>query len=296
MLFDSSQVKLFGNEQISSNNKPEIIESTVDIEEENMEDGSASYLAEAGKFEIGDDPTVWILIILFNLAVAVAIERTIYLYKNRGNNSELVDILTTKLSERCNDCRELVEKVRDKIYGMEGRIAAKTLQGWNYGRETMNEFSKAAIESEKRLLDKRLIVLSTLGNNAPFIGLLGTVLGIMKAFRDLAVMGDAGPAVVMQGISEALVATAFGLGVAIPCVIAYNIFTNQNQNKLSNAEEIVNILSGMRSAFEVDNTEKHDNLPNSTQPIYTNQNEVKTSNNKDINITDNSLLENEVAV
>ncbi|MDY6970483.1 MAG: MotA/TolQ/ExbB proton channel family protein, partial [Spirochaetota bacterium] len=181
MLFDSSQVKLFGNEQISSNNKPEIIESTVDIEEENMEDGSASYLAEAGKFEIGDDPTVWILIILFNLAVAVAIERTIYLYKNRGNNSELVDILTTKLSERCNDCRELVEKVRDKIYGMEGRIAAKTLQGWNYGRETMNEFSKAAIESEKRLLDKRLIVLSTLGNNAPFIGLLGTVLGIMKA-------------------------------------------------------------------------------------------------------------------
>jgi len=140
--------------------------------------------------------------------------------------------------------------INEDNYGMEGRVAAKTLQGWTYGARAMEEFSKAAIEAEQRLLDKRLVVLSTLGNNTPFIGLLGTVLGIMKAFRDLAMIGDAGPAVVMKGISEALIATAFGLGVAVPCVISFNFFSKRVKAKLSNAEEIVKILAGIRSAFE----------------------------------------------
>jgi biopolymer transport protein ExbB len=133
---------------------------------------------------------------------------------------------------------------------MEGRVAAKTLEGWNFGEKSMREFADSALEAERRKLDKRLVVLSTLGNNTPFIGLLGTVLGIMKAFRDLAMAGDAGPAVVMKGISEALIATAFGLGVAVPCVIAFNIFSKMAKGKVSNAQEIVDMLTGIRAAFE----------------------------------------------
>ena len=72
---------------------------------------------------------------------------------------------------------------------------------------------------EKQKLDRGLIVLGTLGNNAPFIGLFGTVIGIIKAFNDLANSPEGGPSVVMNGISEALVATAVGLLVAIPAVI-----------------------------------------------------------------------------
>lgn len=72
---------------------------------------------------------------------------------------------------------------------------------------------------------KRLTVLATLGNNAPFIGLFGTVLGVIKAFNDLHFKDGAGIKVVMGGISEALVATAMGLLVAIPAVIAYNFFS-----------------------------------------------------------------------
>lgn len=72
---------------------------------------------------------------------------------------------------------------------------------------------------------KRLTVLATLGNNAPFIGLFGTVLGVIKAFNDLHFKAGAGIKVVMGGISEALVATAMGLLVAIPAVIAYNFFS-----------------------------------------------------------------------
>ncbi len=216
-----------------------------------QEENANTYLAEAGEFSVKNfDPTVWLLIILFNLALAVSIDRGLYLYRNRGNNAGLVDLLIKDISEKSDDLSGLIKKVKDAAYGMEGRVAAKTLQGWNYGVRAMEEFSRAALEAEQRLLDKRLVVLSTLGNNTPFIGLLGTVLGIMKAFRDLAMIGDAGPAVVMKGISEALIATAFGLGVAVPCVISFNFFSKQVKAKLSNAEEIVKILAGIRSAFE----------------------------------------------
>jgi len=78
------------------------------------------------------------------------------------------------------------------------------------------------------LLEKRLGILATFGNNAPFIGLFGTVLGVMSAFY---MIGDSGGEfeieLIMKGISEALVATATGLFVAIPCVIFYNYFTKK---------------------------------------------------------------------
>ena len=79
--------------------------------------------------------------------------------------------------------------------------------------------------------------LATVGSNAPFIGLLGTVFGIMKAFNDLGVsQGDA--ASVMVGIAEALVATAVGLFVAIPAVVAYNIYQKQVKQVMQNLETV----------------------------------------------------------
>ncbi len=76
-------------------------------------------------------------------------------------------------------------------------------------------------------LEKRLGILATFGNNAPFIGLFGTVLGIIKAFHHLGTSSEFGVRVVMAGISEALVATAMGLFVAIPSVIGYNYFVRK---------------------------------------------------------------------
>lgn len=94
-------------------------------------------------------------------------------------------------------------------------------------------------EIELRIaLDKRLGILATFGNNAPFIGLFGTVLGVIKAFNDLGASSEFGVKVVMEGISQALVSTAMGLFVAIPSVIAYNYFVRKmkfflliNENK-----------------------------------------------------------------
>lgn len=215
-----------------------------------------NYLAEAGKLHIGNDPTVIVLIVLFLLAVAVMIDRAIFLFQNRGNNASLLHLITHKLSEMPDSVDKLLKKIEKGRYGLEGRIVLKTLSAWTYGKNTMQEFSDAAMIAEQRGAEKRLVVLSTLGNNTPFIGLLGTVLGIMKAFRDLATMGDAGPAVVMKGISEALIATAFGLGVAIPCVIAYNLLSKMIKTKFSNATEMISIVVGLREAKEQDSKKK----------------------------------------
>jgi biopolymer transport protein TolQ len=85
---------------------------------------------------------------------------------------------------------------------------------------------RASIDQSSRM-EKALSFLATTGNTTPFIGLFGTVWGIMEAFRGIGMKGSASLAVVAPGISEALIATAVGLGAAIPAVIAYNTFTSK---------------------------------------------------------------------
>ncbi len=111
-------------------------------------------------------------------------------------------------------------------------IAIKKLQ------EHMLEYSPIEL---KLALEKRLGILATFGNNAPFIGLFGTVLGIIQAFHDLGSSTEFGVKVVMTGISEALVATAMGLFVAIPSVIAYNYFVRKVKTILLIYEERKNL-------------------------------------------------------
>ena len=101
----------------------------------------------------------------------------------------------------------------------------------------------ASVKSRERMsLEKRLGVLGTLGNNAPFIGLFGTVLGIIRSFADLAQNQGGGAAVVMRGISEALVATAVGLLVAIPAVIAYNIFQGRVRRTMGRIDTMAHLI------------------------------------------------------
>lgn len=92
------------------------------------------------------------------------------------------------------------------------------------GKEEVNEAMELAGRRELSKLERSLGILGTIGSTAPFIGLFGTVLGIIRAFSDLAVAQGASPAAVADGIAEALIATAAGLFVAVPAVVAYNYF------------------------------------------------------------------------
>lgn len=96
---------------------------------------------------------------------------------------------------------------------------------------------RSYLTEERMRLEKGLPILATLGANAPFIGLFGTVLGIIRAFAALGESSGAASSV-MSGISQALVATAAGLFVAIPAVVAFNSFSNRLRQLLSQCESL----------------------------------------------------------
>ena len=106
--------------------------------------------------------------------------------------------------------------------------------------DATNNFAIEAMFEEMQNLKKHLWILGTVASSAPFIGLLGTVVGIIKSFESMAIAGTGGFAVVAAGISEALVATALGLAVAIIAVIFYNYF----QTRLSSLNALFRIQVG----------------------------------------------------
>jgi biopolymer transport protein ExbB/TolQ len=114
-------------------------------------------------------------------------------------------------------------------------------------RRAIEDHVQVVVAEENLRLGKHLGIVGTIGNIAPFIGLFGTVLGIIRAFRDIGQVGAAGPAVVAAGISEALIATAAGLFVAISAVIVYNLFVIWQGRLMRRAEivaaEVLNLVA-----------------------------------------------------
>ena len=189
---------------------------------------------------VGAEWVLWLLIILSIISVAIMIER-IFFYRAiqvdfLSFNIQLKKYLSAKEYSKavtlCKEGRSLEENVA--LVGIEQiQQHKKNIEG------VMENY----ILSQKQKLEKGLVVLGTLGNNAPFIGLFGTVIGIIKSFNDLALNPEGGPSVVMAGISEALVATAVGLLVAIPAVIAFNAFSKVVKKHIVNATALVKIFS-----------------------------------------------------
>jgi biopolymer transport protein ExbB/TolQ len=118
------------------------------------------------------------------------------------------------------------------------RVVGAAIRNRSAGRSAIEQHIEAALSAENLRLSSRLSIVGTIGNVSPFIGLFGTVLGIIRAFRDIGEVGAAGPGVVAVGISEALVATAAGLFVAVSAVIVYNFLVTW-QSRLSRRAEIV---------------------------------------------------------
>lgn len=181
----------------------------------------------------GGDWVIYGLLLCSVVAVAIIIEKTTALLKEEKSFRELRDAVMAGLG----DDTASLEKTVAKHPCAAGRILKNALARSHYGPEGVEDLLIAASLAEREGLERRLLALGTLGNNAPFVGLFGTVLGVIKAFHDLAQTAG-GPEVVMQGLSEALVATAVGLFVAIPCVIAYNYLGKKVKDILAGTESL----------------------------------------------------------
>jgi biopolymer transport protein ExbB len=143
-----------------------------------------------------------------------------------------------KLALQSNSIEDVEDLAKDPS-SLEGRAAGYALKHMkDAGSKGLEEIFNTFALTERPDLEKYLGFLATVGSNAPYVGLFGTVLGIMKAFNDLATAPEAGQQTVMAGISMALVATAAGLFVAIPAVAFYNYYSKQVKSIFQNLESV----------------------------------------------------------
>ncbi len=188
---------------------------------------------------IGDVWVLWILVLASIVSLGVIIERWLFFRKNAVNFGKFLDEITQRL-EAC-DIAGALDFVRSAT-GVESRVALAGLSNRSKGSIAVEDAMTAKLVMERSYLEGNLMILGTLGNNAPFVGLLGTVLGIIKAFNDMSVSGGSGASVVMSGISSALVATAFGIFVAIPAVAANNYFHTRLRRIAANCQTLIHII------------------------------------------------------
>jgi biopolymer transport protein ExbB len=163
------------------------------------------------------------LIIMSIVSVTVVFER---LWSLKNISSMTLRITESLMEPIKKGQRDLAIAIcKQNSHCPAGRIFLNILDREGAHRlEVANNIATEALFEETQKLKKHLWLLGTVASSAPFIGLLGTVVGIIKSFESMAVAGTGGFTVVAAGISEALVATALGLAVAIIALVFYNYF------------------------------------------------------------------------
>lgn len=163
------------------------------------------------------------LIVLSIVSVAVILERLWTLREAGATMDRLAESILDSVKQGRRDlaialCRQNQQSATSRLF------LAMLMQSGEESLEKSTALMNEAMFEEGQKMKKNLWILGTVASSAPFIGLLGTVIGIIKSFESMAVVGTGGFSVVAAGISEALVATALGLGVAIIALIFYNYF------------------------------------------------------------------------
>jgi biopolymer transport protein ExbB/TolQ len=203
--------------------------------------------SKAVMLAMGAKPVMWLMIALSILSLAIILERAYFFYSINDDLETLARELSRAL--RGNNIEE-ARKRMEASPSAEAAVVVAGLAEADRGADSAEEAMYGAQALQRMKLERRLAYLGTLGNNAPFIGLFGTVIGIMEAFSKLGEAGKAttaassvsAPAEVMNSISEALVATAVGLAVAIPAVAAYNYFQRLIKSKVTNTDALSRVL------------------------------------------------------
>ncbi|MFT3769800.1 MAG: MotA/TolQ/ExbB proton channel family protein [Minicystis sp.] len=191
---------------------------------------------------------MWLMLGLSVVSVAIILERAWYFWSLRDDLGVLAKELRAALEISVEDAQRRMEASPS----VEAQVVLAGLSMAHRGHAAAEEAMSGALALSRMKLERRLAYLGTLGNNAPFIGLFGTVIGVVGAF---AALGEASktpvaqatsqalaPAAVMSSIAEALVATAVGLAVAIPAVASNNLFQRMIRATLANTEALSRIL------------------------------------------------------
>lgn len=200
-----------------------------------------------GLLQVGEEWVIYLLLATSVICIGLILERSVFFVRFRGNIGALKRSLTAFLS----DCDiDGAKKHFASNPSVPGRIIAAALDSIDRSPEALGEMIDGEALEQRARAERGLDFLGTVGSNAPFVGLFGTVLGIIQAFHDLSTAETTGPQVVMAGISSALVATAVGLLVAIPALIAFNFFKGRARDVMRDSQ----ILCKPLLSFHLDRT------------------------------------------
>jgi biopolymer transport protein ExbB len=186
---------------------------------------------------------MWILLALSIIVVAIVIERLVFFASQHGDTKGLLRTIGQKIAA---DDLDGAIKVCQSNKGMLPRILEFGLRRGEKNRADITDALSIALMEHLNALERNLGIIGTIAVIAPFVGLAGTVLGIIKAFQEIALKGNSTPAVVAGGVSEALVTTFGGLVVAIVAVIFFNYFKSRikayNQEMIVAANQLAEML------------------------------------------------------
>ncbi len=169
-------------------------------------------------------PLMWVLLICSLIALTIIFERILTLRKKRVAPPQLRDQILTLVDQgKVSD--EKIQVIRD--HSPLGVIYAAGLSNLQYGKEAIKESLEESGRQVVHGLGRYLNTLGTIASIAPLIGLLGTVIGMIKVFTAITANGVGDPTVLSGGISEALITTAAGLTVGIPCLMFYRYFRSR---------------------------------------------------------------------
>ncbi len=198
--------------------------------------------------QAGASWVMWLLGLLSLASVAMIVERAFFFHSLGSNVRALAERLDARLQKR--DWAGAIGDLTP-LQSVAANVTIAGLKLAQLGPDAADRAMDSAIAIERTRLERGLTFLGTLGNNAPFIGLFGTVIGVIGAFEELghaapghgaAAAGAVASQAVMTSIAEALVATAVGLFVALPAVAAYNYFQRRMSSLLAETEILSNLL------------------------------------------------------
>lgn len=190
--------------------------------------------------------TIYILIVCSFISLTIIVERVMYYKKRQRIDREaFMKAVREELSSRSGI--EGAKALCAQTFAPFANVVLVGLNAKGLGEKEIRDSMERQITVETSGLEHLTSITGTIGSTAVYIGLFGTVLGIIRAFRDISASGASGISVVINGISEALVCTAAGLAVAIPAVIAFNYFSRQIEHFITDMElsasETLNLLS-----------------------------------------------------
>jgi biopolymer transport protein ExbB len=178
--------------------------------------------------------TMYILLFCSFLSVMIILERILYYRRlSRTDRREFMVMIGRSLkSGRIDTARAICQDTKAPF----SQVVFSGLELHGRPEKEMSNAMEREITIETSDLERYIGIVGTIGNTAVYIGLFGTVLGIIRAFHDISVAGAGGMSIVIGGVAEALVCTATGLAVAIPAVIAYNYFSKRVERFIDDME------------------------------------------------------------